>query len=178
MTHGLISTGCGVSLYELICCRPAFAETDRAKLDQVLRHDPPKPRQLDPQVPRDLETIVLKAMARDPAHRDETADALAEDLRRFLDDRPIRARRTSVVERSLRWCRRNPTVTGLASAVALALILGTTVACYFAVRASRGEELRVGRKVSPWKTPDGLIARQDEHARRRYSATTGCTWHG
>ena len=79
-------------------------------------------------MPRDLETIVLKAMARDPAHRYETADAIAEDLRRFLDDRPIRARRASVVERSLRWCRRNPIVTGLASAVGLALILGTTVA--------------------------------------------------
>jgi WD40 repeat protein len=134
--------GLGVSLYELICCRPPFAEADRAKLlDQVLRHDPPRPRQLDPQVPRDLETIVLKAMARDPAHRYATAGALADDLRRFLEDRPIKARRASAAERSWRWCRRNPIVAGLASAVGLALILGTTVASYFAVRASRGEEL-------------------------------------
>jgi hypothetical protein len=80
-------------------------------------------------------------MGRDPPQRYETAGAFAEDLRQFRDDRPIRARRASVVERSFRWCRRNPIVTGLASAVGLALILGTTVACYFAVRASRGEAL-------------------------------------
>ena len=149
--------GLGVSLYELICCRPAFAEADRAKLlDQVLHHDPPRPRQLDPQVPRDLETIVLKAMARDPAQRYGTADALAEGLPPF----PGRSAHPSTAGQwggeILRWCRRNPIVTAMASAVGLALILGTTVAGYFAVRASREEELARARGRSrPGKRPPG-----------------------
>ena len=83
--------GLGATLFELICGRPAFDETDRAALlHQLLHRVPPRPRQLDPRVPRDLETIVLKAMAREPAHRYTTAAELAEDLRRFLEDRPIR----------------------------------------------------------------------------------------
>jgi serine/threonine protein kinase len=69
--------GLGVTLYELICGRAAYAEDDRvALLHQHLNHDPPRPRQVDPRIPRDLETIVLKAMARDPAHRYATAAAM------------------------------------------------------------------------------------------------------
>ena len=74
--------------------RPAFEAADRHTLiEQVLHEEPPRLRKLDPTVPRDLETIVAKAIARDPAHRYATAGALAEDLQRFLEDRPIRARR-------------------------------------------------------------------------------------
>src|SRR5207247_6633123 len=70
-------------------------------------------------IPRDLETVVLKAMAREPAERYRTAEALADDLHRYLLDRPIRARRLSPGERAWGWCRRNPVVAGLTCAVSL-----------------------------------------------------------
>ena len=62
----------------------------------------------EPDVPRDLETIIVKAIARDPSHRYQTAGELAADLRRFVEDRPVRARRVTPPERFLRWCRRDP----------------------------------------------------------------------
>jgi WD40 repeat protein len=97
----------------------------------VLHDDPPRPRKVDPHNPRDLETIVLKAMAKDPIERYATAEALAEDLRRFLADRPIQARRASAAERLWRWCRRNRVVASLAAAVLLLVLtvaVGSTVA--------------------------------------------------
>jgi predicted Ser/Thr protein kinase len=132
--------GVGITLYELVCGRPTFAGADRAVLlHQVLHRDPPRPGQLDPRVPRDLETIICKSMAREPSHRYACASELAADLRRFLEDRPIRGRRASLPERMVRWCRSNPAMAALASGFVLALILGTAVASYFAIRATRGE---------------------------------------
>jgi serine/threonine protein kinase/WD40 repeat protein len=117
----------GLTLYELLTLRPAFGAAERDQLiGQVLHDEPPRPRKLDPRVPRDLETIVLKAAARDPAHRYQTPAELAEDLQRFLDDRPIRARRLSPVLRGWRWCRRNP---------AMALLVGTVAVLLLAVTA-------------------------------------------
>lgn len=115
----------GVTLYELITLRSAFDETDRHKLlDQVLRHEPVAPRTIDPRVPRDLETVVLKAMAKETRDRYSSAQALADDLQQFLDDRPITARRARVTERIWRWCRRNPVPASLLGAVAvLALVI-------------------------------------------------------
>jgi serine/threonine protein kinase len=104
----------GLTLYELLTLRPAFDETDRNKLIAQVMHDqPPRPRQLSSTVPRDLETIVLKAIAHDPAQRYQTPAELAEDLQRFLDDRPIKARRQGLVQRGWRWCRRHPAPTTL-----------------------------------------------------------------
>jgi WD40 repeat protein len=99
----------GLTLYEMLAKRPAFDERDRARLIQrVTEAAPPPLRQLDRSVPRDLATIVHKAIERDPAHRYEDADALADDLRNFLEDRPVNARRVTTTERAYRWCRRNP----------------------------------------------------------------------
>jgi serine/threonine protein kinase/WD40 repeat protein len=124
--------GLGATLYELLTLRPAFDEGDRAHLiDRIVHDDPPPPRALDPRIPRDLETIVLKAMAKDPAGRYASARALAEDLGRFLDDRTILARRSTPTERLWRWCHRNPVVAGLVTAVAgllVALAIGSTTA--------------------------------------------------
>jgi serine/threonine protein kinase len=107
----------GATLYELLTLRPAFDEPDRARLIERVTHGaPPSPRQLDGRIPRDLETIVLKALSWEPAERYPTAEALADDLRRFLLDRPIRARRSGAAERAWRWCRRNPVVAGLLAA--------------------------------------------------------------
>ena len=90
----------GLTLYELLVLRPAFDSPDRVALsEQIKTVEPPRPRSIDPRVPRDLETIVLKAIEKDPGDRYATAEAMAEDLRRFLDDEPILARRAGAAER-------------------------------------------------------------------------------
>ena len=115
----------GLTLYELLTLRPAFNETSRHRLlRQVSQRDPPRPRSIALDIPRDLETIVLKAIAREPARRYETAGGLADDLQRFLDDRPIRARRTTAIEHAWRWCRRNPALAGLTATTLFLLATG------------------------------------------------------
>ena len=127
--------GLGVTLYELLTLRPAFAAADQARLiREVLESSPPPPRTIDRRIPRDLETIVLKAMAKEPSARYATAGALAEDLRRFLEDRTILARRSTALERSWRWCRRNPAVAALLASVAVLLAF---TAVYASVAAAR-----------------------------------------
>jgi WD40 repeat protein len=104
----------GLSLYEMLAYRPAFDESERGRLiHQVTSEEPPRLRTLNPEVPRDLETVVHKAIERDPSHRYATAADLAEDLRRYVEDRPILARRASETEKFRRWCRRNPAPAGL-----------------------------------------------------------------
>ena len=122
----------GLTLYELLALRPAFEETDRPRLiKQVTQAEPPRLRKLDPAMPRDLETIVHKAIARDPADRYPTAGELADDLKRFLDDRPIRARRLSPARRGLAVGRRNKAVAsllGLVAALMVAFSAGSMIA--------------------------------------------------
>jgi hypothetical protein len=114
----------GMTLYEMLTLRPAFGDSNRARLMQrILHEDPPAPRRLDHRIPRDLETVVLKAIAHDPRRRYATAEELGEDLRCFLADRPVRARRSQLPERLWRWCRRNPAIASLAAVIALLLLL-------------------------------------------------------
>ncbi len=123
----------GATLYELLTLRPVFESPDRLRLiDQVVHEPPAPPRQLDHRIPRDLETIVLKALAKDPKDRFATADELAAELRRFLENRPIRSRPISASERIWRWCKRNP---GLAALNALAATLTTVIAIVSTVAA-------------------------------------------
>ena len=125
----------GLTLYELLALKPAFDETDRHKLiKQVTTGTPPRLRTIDPHVPRDLETVVHKAIDRDPAHRYQSAGELAADLQRFLGDEPIRARRISPMRRLARWCRRNPVVAGLTTTIALLLTVAAAVSSVAAVR--------------------------------------------
>jgi serine/threonine protein kinase/tetratricopeptide (TPR) repeat protein len=136
----------GLTLYELLTLRPAYAETAHARLIvQILHSEPPRPRALNPAVPRDLETVVLQATARDPAHRYQTPGALAEDLKRFLEDRPVRARQSGPLERAWRWCRRNPRVAALLGLVALLVSLlgvgGAVAAVVFSRQAEHQREL-------------------------------------
>ncbi len=113
----------GLTLYELATFRPAFDEEDRhCLLRQVTQETPPRPRTVQPAIPRDLETIIVKAIDRDPRHRYQSAEELAGDLQRFLDGRTIRARRTSLAGRMVRWSRRNR-ATALLAEVALVLML-------------------------------------------------------
>ena len=117
----------GVTLYELLTLRAAFDGRDHQELlRQIALEEPAPPRRLNAAVPRDLETIVLKAMAKDPASRYATAQEMAGDLRRFLGDRPIQARRPGPLERTLRWSiRHRDLVASTAGIIALALIIST-----------------------------------------------------
>jgi serine/threonine protein kinase/tetratricopeptide (TPR) repeat protein len=118
----------GLTLYELLAGRPAFEATDRnALIRQVSQVEPTRLRRLDPSLPRDLETIVHKAIEKDPNHRYPTAGALADDLRCYLDDRPIRARRATAVERAWRWSRRNRATAALAATAVASIGIAAVV---------------------------------------------------
>jgi WD40 repeat protein/serine/threonine protein kinase len=153
----------GVTLYEVLTLCPAFDGRDRGELLRRIAEEEPRPmRRLNPAVPRDLETIVRKAMEKDPAGRYATAGELAADLCRFLESRPITARRTSAAERARRWCQRNPVVAALVVGIALALVLGTAVSTYFAIRATRGELMAVEKATEAL----GHAQRADREAQR------------
>jgi serine/threonine protein kinase len=119
----------GATLYELLTLRPAFYTEDRQLLlRQILHEEPPRPRQLNPAIPGDLETIILKAMEKEPSARYGSARELAEDLERFLGDEPIKARRPSLVHRTFKWARRHrAVVVTAAAAVVLTLAASTTM---------------------------------------------------
>jgi hypothetical protein len=114
----------GVILYELLTGERPFRGNRRMLLLHVLEDEPRPPRQLNDKVPRDLETICLKAMAKSPARRYAAAAELAADLRRFVRREPIRARPIGRMERLRRWCRRNPVAVGLFAAVTLGSAFG------------------------------------------------------
>src|SRR5262245_23251700 len=114
----------GATLYELLTLAPSHEGEDRAAiLRKISLEEPVVPRERDPMIPLDLEKIVLKALAKDPIERYTTAGELAEDLGRFLDDRPVLARRPSLSSRAARWARRHrPAVASAALLLALSLI--------------------------------------------------------
>lgn len=117
--------GLGLTLYEMLTLRPAFDQSDRHRLiKQVTSEVPFNPRRINPSVPRDLETIILKAIAREPDHRYQCAADLSEDLNRFLQDRPIRARPLSRLENTWRWCRRNKVVATLLASLCVVILAG------------------------------------------------------
>src|SRR5262249_28398100 len=136
--------------------RPASRALGRgAQIEQVLRVGPTRPSKCDPHIPRDLETIVLKCLAKEPARRYGSADALAEDLRRFLSDRPIKARRATAAEQLWRWRRRNPALAA-ALAAAAAIFGGGFVLVTWKWRAERQARDKA----------DGLATQQREHLER------------
>ena len=124
----------GVTLYEMLTLEPAFTTSHRVELiNKILHVEPVRPRTLEPQIPRDLETIVLKAIAKNPSHRFSSATELSRELGRFIDGRPIRSRRVSVPERLWRWSRRNPAVAMLvllAATLTTVLAIGSTTAAW------------------------------------------------
>jgi serine/threonine protein kinase/tetratricopeptide (TPR) repeat protein len=159
----------GLTLYELAALRPAFDERERNRLiKQVTTTDPTPVSRVRKGVPRDLETIIHKAIDRDPARRYPTAAALREDLQRFVEDEPIQARRQSSWERARRWCRHNPAVAALVAFIAL-LMVGVTVASVVAAAhfdqlareaAQTAENQREARKLAEDAKQAALNAKQ------------------
>ncbi len=139
----------GVILYEMLVGRTPFSGvTMFDTLEQIRTREPVPPTQLQPKVPSDLETICLKCLRKEPNQRYATAEELAEDLRRFLDGEPIRARPIGSLARVLRWCRRNPRMAGLSAAVLVLLLTIAVFSTVFVfVLESRRRELE-----SAWQT--------------------------
>ena len=134
----------GVVLFQMLTGELPFRGTLRMMLHQVLNEEPRSPRSLNDRVPRDLETICLKAMAKDASRRYSTAADLAADLRRYLAGQPIAARPVGRAEKTWRWCRRNPVLAGMTAAV-LALLLavaGTSSVAALRIAAAGQETAR------------------------------------
>jgi serine/threonine protein kinase/Flp pilus assembly protein TadD len=119
----------GATLYELATLEPAFGGSDRQELlRQIAFEEPKPPRRLNRAVPVDLETILLKALAKEPSGRYATAQEMADDLRRFLADEPVLARRPTFLQKAAKWCRRHRTLVATAGVVGvLGLIVSTVI---------------------------------------------------
>jgi hypothetical protein len=157
--------GLGAILYELLTGRPPFrADSHVDTVLQVLNLEPERPRKLNSQVDRDLETICLKCLQKEPEKRYATAEHLAEDLRRFSIGEPIEARPAGLRERGLKWARRRPAVAALVAVSALAAICFLIGGGWFTL------ELRAERDNARYheeKALDQEKATREEHERGR-----------
>jgi WD40 repeat protein/serine/threonine protein kinase len=163
----------GLTLYELLAFRPAFEERERNRLiKQVTQTEPARLGRLNRSVPRDLETIVHKAIDREPGRRYQTAADLAADLQRFMDDEPIQARRISAIERLARWCRHNPVIAGLAATLVLVFLAGFVGVAWKWQEAERQKEIAQAAEQMEAKQRTVAVEQADratreaEHSRR------------
>ncbi len=154
----------GSTLYCLVTGRPPFQAAHVAEtLRQVIDQEPVSPRQLNASVDRDLETICLKCLQKEPAQRYGSAEALADDLERYLQGRPIQARPISRLARTLRWCRRNPRVAALVGAFLTTLVVGSVISTWFGIQSTvharfyRQEKIRADQETT--RTRDALLAK-------------------
>jgi eukaryotic-like serine/threonine-protein kinase len=164
----------GLTLYELLVLRPAFDSPNRlALIEQVRSVDPPRPRSIDPRIPLDLETIVLKAVEKDAKARYASADEMSEDLRRFLADEPIRARQVSTRERYWRWAMRNPaiaTLGGVLTALSVAVTVGSMMTAGYFQRLAGSEKQAKERLQVAQNAADGArreALEERDHSRRQ-----------
>ena len=127
----------GVIVFELLTGEPPFRGEARMLVVQILDEEPPSPRKLNASIPRNMETIALKCLEKEPSKRYQTAQELADDLGRYLSGRPIQARPIGRLERGWRWCRRNSMVAGLAAVIIAILTVGVVTSSYFAASASQ-----------------------------------------
>ena len=157
----------GVTLYELLTLRPAIVGTDRQELlRRLAQEEPIAPRRHDPAIPRELETILLKAMAKEQATRYATARELADDLRRFLEDKPIRAQRPTPWERVVKWARRHPSVVAATSIVLALALVGSSLATVLVWR----EQGRTRRALAAESALRAQAVLREKDARRHLYA--------
>jgi WD40 repeat protein/tRNA A-37 threonylcarbamoyl transferase component Bud32 len=136
----------GAILYHLLTGRPPFVgETLTSTLQDVVNKDPVSPRLLNPSVPPDLETLCLKCLEKEPARRYQTAQALAEDLERFLRGEPIRAHPVGHVGKLWRWCCRQPALAGLGAVAVFALLAVAVTSTVSAIRI-KGQQQRIEKE--------------------------------
>lgn len=136
----------GVVMFQLLTGELPFRGTPRMLLHQVLNDEPRSPRSLNDRIPRDLETICLKCMSKEPARRYESARQVADDLERWLAGRPILARPAGRAEKAWRWARRNPGTAALAASVLLLLMAITALSTFASLRIAKArDDERVAR---------------------------------
>jgi WD40 repeat protein/tRNA A-37 threonylcarbamoyl transferase component Bud32 len=157
----------GVVLYELLCGKLPFEGPAQIVLFNVIQTEPPSPRSIYAKVPLDLETICLKAMAKRPQDRYASCQELANDLRRWLEDEPIRARRVGVAERLVRWTRRNPVIASLGALAVLCLFGVAVAASVGLVMALRAHSADAARLQEEQARVQAEIARAEEEEAAR-----------
>jgi WD40 repeat protein len=161
----------GTILYELLTGQPPFrAETPMDTLLQVLEREPVRPRAINPRTDRDLETICLKCLEKEPTKRYASADALANDLERWLQGEPIRARRSSAWERAVKWARRRPAAAGLVAVSAVSCVLVVAALIHSNIRIS-GEQQQtrdaLARLSDEQEKTSALLAREQQLSKEK-----------
>jgi tetratricopeptide (TPR) repeat protein len=154
----------GAILFELLTGEHPFRGSVQMLLKQVIEDEPPSPRKFDGRVPRDLETICLKCLQKEPSSRYDTAQALGDELDRFLAGKPILARPVGRLERFVRWCRRNPLVAGSATMAVVCLLFGLAAATIGYVRTSLALEESRQSLQQARQAVDELFTRVSEDA--------------
>ena len=163
--------GVGVTLYELVTLQPAWNGNNHAQIMQRFRSDSVvRPRFVEPAIPRDLETIILTAMARNPADRYRSARELGDDLERFCNDQPIRARKPSSFESLLRWARRNRlAAASIASVLLLAAVVVPAITISYSMmwrnEATRAQNAERNTKIANEQSKQLLVESLIQQAR-------------
>jgi serine/threonine protein kinase/Flp pilus assembly protein TadD len=160
----------GATLYELLTLEPVYAGEDRQELlRQIALEEPVKPQEVDSRIPVDLQTIVIKAMEKYAADRYATAGDMADDLRRFVDHRPIHARPPSLIERAAKWTRRHRAMVSVGAAALTVSTLSLFVATVLTLRAYRGEaHQRTAAEANLRVASDSIDRMLSRHSNEQY----------